>query len=95
MLNGRPDVLQGCTHLDFKAYVVQLRIFRVIENFLGNTANVVQRVIAEAVGFVHLALIYRVGPVNLKYGLGKGGHAIYVFVIEHDDTRSENVRNIL
>ena len=83
MIDGRPCVLKGRAQLQFKTIVVS-----------GQTADIMQRVIAETVQLMQLAFIHGVHPVYLKELLCHGGNTVHIVGIERDNTRSQDIGDV-
>ena len=95
MLHGCPYVLQGGAHLHLEADGVELRLLLVGVERLGDAADVVERVVAEAAHLVHLALVDRLVPVHVKHPLHIGGHAVHVVAIERDYSEAHEVGDVV
>ena len=84
MVDRRPGMLEGSTEL-------QLETQGIARQF----ADIMQRVIAEAVQLMQFAFVNRVIPVYLKELLRHRRNTIDVIGIESDDTRAKDIRYIL
>ena len=84
MLDGGPDMLQSGAHLQFKAGASALQ-----------TADIVQRVIAEGVQPVQFALIDALLPVDVEDALGDDRHLIDLVGVEGDDAQSHEVGDVV
>ena len=95
VVQSGPHVLQGASHLELEAELVQLGAFRILVNLFGQPANVMQGIVAEAVKLVHLALVDTVHPVHFKELLGKGRNLVHLVAIEGNDTHAQNIRDVV
>ena len=76
-------MLKRCTEL-------QLETVRIIRQ----TADIMQRVIAETVELMQFALIHGVIPIDLKELLRHRRNTVHIIRIKSDDTRTEDIRDI-
>ena len=95
MLDGRPYVLKGGTHLYLEAYRIEFRCLGIIDNGLRQFADVMQRVVAEAVHLVQFTLVNRLLPVDVESALHDGSHLIHIIRIEGDDSQPYDVSNVV
>ena len=91
MVHIRPGVLEDGAHLHLETNLVYLREGRVAVQVLGDTANTMQRKIAEAVYLVQLALIYRILPVDVEIPLEQRRYFIYIVDIESNHAQAHDV----
>ena len=75
VLDDGPNVLQGGAHLQLETYLVELGHRLVVVYRARQPADVVQRVVAEAVELVHLALVYGV-PAKIHGWVSKNGYKL-------------------
>ena len=95
VLDGRPHMLEGGTHLDFKAVLIELGHLIVRDKTLRYTADIMEGVIAEAIKLVEFALIYRFTPVDIEDMLHDSSHLVDIIGIEGDDAHSEYIGDIV
>ena len=87
-------MLQCRSHLQLERQVIESWMFGVEVQLAGHAANVVQRVIAEAIELVHLPLVNGIGPVNVEQRLDNGRDAVDVLIIKGDDTGTKDVGDV-
>ena len=95
MLDGGPYVLQGRAHLKLEAEFIEFRHIGVVNDRLWQTADVVQRVIAEAVELVELAFVNGLLPVDVEGSFDNGCHLVNIVCIEGDDSQAEDVGDVV
>ena len=89
-----PDVLEGGAHLDFEADVVQLRALGVEIAGLRDTADKVERHIAERVLPQQPPLVHRVFPIHFEKAVHQRGDLVDLVGVESDDPSADQVGDI-
>ena len=95
MLDGGPHVLQGSAHLQFETDGVEFGHCGVIDYTLGQTTNIVERVVAETVKLMELSFIHRLFPIDIEGALGNGRHLIHIIGVEGDDADTHEICQIV
>ena len=87
-------MLQGRTHLQFKGNLIELRHLGVVDQRLGQSADVMQGVISEAGQLVQLTFIDRIVPVDIEDTLRDSCHLVDIGGIEGDDTHTKDIGDV-
>ena len=94
VIDSRPSMLQRGAQLELETYVVELRELRGGAERLGQAADIMERVITEAVQLVQPSFVHRVVPVYVKELLRHSGNTVHIVGIKGDDTCAEDVRYV-
>ena len=95
VLHIGPHMLQSGTHLYLETHLVYQWLLWILVERFGDAADVVERHIAEAVEFQHLALVYRVVPVNLEHTFHQSGNAVNLIAEKSNNTHPHDVGDIV
>ena len=88
-------MLQGSAHLQFETDGVEFGHRGVIDHALRQTADVVERIVAEAVELVKFSFIHRFLPIDVEGTLGNGRHLVHVVGVEGDDADTHEICQIV
>ena len=95
MVHVGPHVLQHAPHLQLKTDLAQLQHVGLLANRSRQTANIVQRHVAETVDFQRLALVDGVFPINVEHLFHKSRNNVHLITEKCDDTNANNIRYII
>ena len=87
-------MLQDGAHLHFEADLVEFRMLRIAVGRLRDTADIMQRQVAETVRLVGFPLVDGILPVNFEETFQHRRHLADIFCVKGNYAQSYDIRNV-